>query len=484
MKLMISIHTFLVVSLGLSTITLCSAKNADTPKQEEEEGESITRYIIKFKDHTRFQSSQTKLQNDPSLIMSLPGNNIHVVSIDSSDSSETENGIKYWEDHEDVEFVEQDSKIYQYPTTTDQTNNQLNVQTNNVGEVIPWGINDVKALAVDDSTDSNQKVCIIDSGYDLGHPDLPDGAVTGYSQIPFEPWSEDGNGHGTHVAGIIAGIGNNDQGIVGVTRNGKLQIHVVKIFNNNGDWTYNSDLIQAIEECASANSTVVNMSLGGPIFNEASNQAMTKAFVEDNMLLVAAAGNDGTPEKNYPASYSVVMSVAAVDEENVFAPFSQHNYAVDISAPGVNILSTETGGGYVAFNGTSMATPHVTGVAALVWSHYPSKTAVEIRSVLEYTAQDLGTSGRDDDYGHGLVRADLAYDFLQNGNKTLCVDSPIGWYDNDGPIYNCEWYAEGSKCADEGDFYSNHGKTANQACCACNGGSQKFAITKTYVASE
>jgi subtilisin family serine protease len=92
-------------------------------------------------------------------------------------------------------------------------------------------------------------------------------------------------------------------------------------------------------------------------------------------------------------------------------------------------------------SGTSMATPHVSGVAALVWSHFPTKSAFEIRTALESTADDLGTAGRDNSYGYGLVNAKRAYDFLSC--MPICRDSPLGWYDIEGPTYSCSWYSRG-----------------------------------------
>jgi hypothetical protein len=152
---------------------------------------------------------------------------------------------------------------------------------------------------------------------------------------------------------------------------------------------------------------------------------------DDDILIVAAAGNGGkNAAKSYPASYESVMSVAATDSNDNVAYFSQENDQVDIAAPGVSVLSTlplhVASSGYSAWSGTSMACPHVSGVAALVWSHHPTKSAVEIRQALEGSAVDMGITGRDDAYGHGLLRADLAMEFL--GGSPSISPSPT-----DGP---------------------------------------------------
>ena len=349
-------------------------------------------------------------------------------------------------------------------------------------ESIPYGINTVKALSVPDDDVSNRKVCILDTGYDINHPDLTSdpNIVTGYSgpnSAGPSPWTFDGHGHGTHVAGTIAAIGSNDEGVVGVNRNGQLKLHIVKVFGDNGSWGWQSSLIAAVEECVTAEANVISMSLGGGGFSQTSSDTYDRILNVDNILVVAAAGNDGDTSYSYPASYNSVMSVAATDSSDNVAGFSQKNNQVDIAAPGVGVRSTLPNGRYASWNGTSMACPHVSGVAALIWSHDTSKSAVEIRNALESSAIDLGATGRDDAYGHGLVRADLAMEFLDNGftreptqSPAPCFDNPEGWFDSDGEQYNCEWYAIGSRCAAYGDSYANNGKTANMACCACGGG--------------
>jgi len=134
---------------------------------------------------------------------------------------------------------------------------------------------------------------------------------------------------------------------------------------------------------------------------------------QDGLLMIAAAGNGYSSSYSYPASYDSVMSIAAVDSNSVVASFSQYNDQVSVAAPGVGTYSTCDANAYCTKSGTSMATPHVVGVAALVWSHFPTQfTNLEIRDALQQTAVDLGAPGRDDYYGHGLVDAKAAYDYL------------------------------------------------------------------------
>ena len=293
-----------------------------------------------------------------------------------------------------VEYIEVDAKRYLY------------------AESVPYGITMVQAPLVSDAYTSNIKACIIDTGYTLGHLDLPSSGVTGYAFSGHGSWSSDGNGHGTHVAGTIAAIGRNNIGVVGVNPSAKLGLHIVKIFNNSGNWTTASNLVTAIQSCKNAGAKVVNMSLGGSSSTATAQNALA-SFYQGGMLLVAAAGNAGNSSLSYPASYSSVMSVAAVDSSRNRASYSQYNSQVEIAAPGSSVYSTYKNNSYSTLSGTSMATPHVTGVAALVWSQFPSCTPARIRTALTATAQDRGTAGRDVYYGFGIVRAQNAVSYLQ-----------------------------------------------------------------------
>ena len=373
-------------------------------EQDEANEDHKDRWIVRFKSEEGFDTIHRQMQSkdaDPHSvrIMGLPQDRAEVMTL----SSEEE--VQYWNDRDDVAYVEPDYIVRP------------------MAENIPYGISAVKALSVSDGKVSNQKVCIIDSGYDINHPDLPSSpnVVSGEN----ESWSTDESGHGTHVAGTIAALGGNGRGVVGVNRNGQVKLHVIKVFNGNGDWIYTSDLIRAAERCVEAGSTIINMSLGGPKSSVTARDAFNRIFNEDNVLLVAASGNDGSNNKLYPASYPSIISVAAVDSSKKRANFSQYNEGVDLAAPGVGVLSTTPGGGYSWYRGTSMATPHVAGVAALVWSHFPNLTAKDIRKALESSAEDLGPSGKDVEYGYGLVRADRAYNLLLGNGAGSSPDKAI-----------------------------------------------------------
>jgi subtilisin family serine protease len=288
-----------------------------------------------------------------------------------------------------------------------------------LGQQVPYGVNMVEANKLAGATSSAPiTVCVIDSGYAAAHEDLPRNA-TGNTDRGTGAWNVDACGHGTHVAGTIAAV-NNGVGVVGVAANA-VRIHVVKVFGDSCAWTYSSSLTRAVYECVQNGADVINMSLGGPSRSWAEEMAFEWAHLK-GALSVAAAGNAGNTAKSYPASYEHVLSVAAVDSRGNVAAFSQRNDAVDLAAPGVGVLSTvPSSAKYAAWSGTSMAAPHVAGVAALVWSHNPQWTNTQVRDALVATAFDLWPAGRDDASGYGIVQAQKALARLQGtggGNTT------------------------------------------------------------------
>ncbi|MFN2143912.1 MAG: S8 family serine peptidase, partial [Anaerolineales bacterium] len=380
-------------------------------------------------------------------------------------------------------------------------------------EVLPWGVQAVQAPQAWDAavpaTGAGVTVCIIDTGYFQDHEDLKD-SIGGTAQLDA-PYTTDGYGHGSHVAGTIAAI-DNEIGVIGVSPD--VDLYIVKYFGNDGAATFASDLIAAGNDCAANGANIISMSLGGGRSSRREERAFDSLYA-DGILSIAAAGNDGNSVLSYPASYGSVVSVAALNSNEEWADFSQYNSAVEIAAPGVNVLSTvpfidsstvvvdgvtyngihvefsgrgdvsgalvdggscdsigswsgkvvlcergvisfadkilnaEAGGGvaaliynnvpneelyatmgaeydtiiglgfsqetgqylvanklgstatvtstydwpasgYEAWQGTSMATPHVSAVAALLWSVNPTATNVEIREAMNATAKDLG----------------------------------------------------------------------------------------------
>jgi subtilisin family serine protease len=276
-----------------------------------------------------------------------------------------------------------------------------------------WGVDHIGSYTVHTKSPSYNKgdgikVCVIDTGINRTHPDLDGNYVTGIDYVNDDDNPMDDNGHGTHVSGTIAAELNN-AGVVGVAPNADLI--VAKVLNSAGSGSY-SDVIAGINWCASNGAKVISMSLGGSSGSDALKSAVDTAYSK-NILVVAAAGNSGNKAgKNdsviYPARYDSVIAVAATDSNNKRASWSSTGPKVEISAPGVSVKSTWLGTGYSTISGTSMATPHVSGVAALIWKSNPNLSSGDVRNILDSTALDLGASGRDNLYGYGLVRANVA----------------------------------------------------------------------------
>ncbi len=430
-----------------------------------------------------------------------------------------------------IDYIEEDAKRYPLAATSPSTGVPYAS-----GQLVPYGIPMVQADQLSDALAGNRKLCIIDSGYDRGHPDLSAGAnVTGEYDSGTGWWYTDENHHGTHVAGTIAALNNAGTGVVGVNPNATLKLHIVKVFGAQA-WAYSSSLTTAANKCKAAGANIISMSLGGSRSVKTEQRAFDSLY-SAGILSIAAAGNAGTSALSYPAAYASVVSVAAIDENRNWASFSQFNSDVELAGPGVNVLSTvprgsgsasslsvgstvyapggmdgspkltasgavadfglggsaiagsmsgkvcliqrgtydfatkvsncQSSGGvaavvynnasggfggtlgtvvtsipsvtasdsegaamqlqlgqsatvavsaidYAYFDGTSMATPHVSAVAALVWSRNLGCTAAQLRNSLNKSALDLGTAGRDTKFGFGLVQARAADDRIKS----------------------------------------------------------------------
>ncbi|MFC7534722.1 S8 family peptidase [Actinoplanes sp. GCM10030250] len=252
------------------------------------------------------------------------------------------------------------------------------------------------------STGAGVTVAVIDTGVDARHPDLAKNVLSGYDALTNKAGvSTDGNGHGTHVAGTIAAVTGNNIGVSAVAPD--VKILPVKVLSANGSGN-TSDTAEGIIWAADNGAKVINMSLGGSGKAAAVSNAIRYARSK-GVTVVAAAGNsrgEGSPI-NYPGADEGVIAVAATDAADRFATYSNAGSYVDVAAPGSAIMSTYPNSSYMSFNGTSMATPHVAAVAALLKSYSPALTPDQIESALEKTSVDLGASGFDKDYGYGRI---------------------------------------------------------------------------------
>jgi subtilisin len=380
----------LVVSVGRSA-TVLSAQGAQPP---------LYRVLIGFTPRGDLQAAQ-----DCANIVEQAGGIVHQAFelIPVVSAWVPQEALEVLASRPDVAYVEEDPVMYPFEQTT------------------PWGVGRIHADVVwpGGNTGAGVDVAIIDTGIEGRHPDLAVVDGINYAGPPEKEGStdpadwNDGYGHGTHCAGIVAAL-NNGIGVVGVAPGARL--HAVKVLDDSG-LGYTSDVIQGLEWSAKNHMQIASMSLGGG-GSTSLQQACDAAFAA-GVLLVAAAGNSAGPV-SFPAAYPSVIAVSATDSQDQLAYFSSFGPEVELAAPGVNIYSTFKGGSYTTLSGTSMACPHVTGTAALVWAAGAASNAA-VRDILTGAAEDLGTVGRDTSFGYGLVDAQKAAGI---GATTVRITSP------------------------------------------------------------
>lgn len=263
---------------------------------------------------------------------------------------------------------------------------------------LDWGVAEIQADEVwAQYTGLGVKVAVLDTGIDIDHPDLQ--VIGGANFDPSVSTYDDNNGHGTHVAGTIAAL-DNEFGVVGVAPEASL--FGVKVLDRKGSgWI--SQVIAGIDWAVQNEMDVINMSLGSDSPDPDLEDALDLA-VSAGIIVVAAAGND-TYDIDYPGAYTSTIAVGAINPDRTLAYFSSQGEMLDVVAPGVAIISTYKNGRYKDLNGTSMATPHVAGLAALYIEKYNGANLTSFRNALQSSSTDLGISGPDNMYGCGLVNA-------------------------------------------------------------------------------
>ena len=286
-----------------------------------------------------------------------------------------------------------------------------------------WGLPRIRAPeAWDLTTGDDLIIAVIDTGVDLDHPDLVGKLWTNADEIPDNGLDDDGNGyvddshgwdfvnddaepqddywHGTHVAGIAAADTDNGQGVAGVSWGARIM--PLKVLDASGEGSY-TDVISATVYAANNGARILNLSLGGEYYSAVLAEAVGYAR-QRGCLLAAAAGND-SGAVFYPAANDGVLAVVATTRWDRRWYRSNYGPEVDAAAPGADIYSTTLDDAYLSASGTSAAAPHVSGLAALVWSVQPDLTNDEVARVITETVRDLGTPGWDQFYGWGRIDA-------------------------------------------------------------------------------
>lgn len=362
-------------------------------------------------------------------------NNLHVVEVPEG---ETIPGyIETLEEQPNVLFAQPNYVYYQADTNVvpasglseDRSPIDLPIDPpNDAYLAYQWYLAKIGAYTAWNTTmgDSGVRVAVLDTGADLDHPDLVGRIVAQTDVVDNDGSAEDDNGHGTHVAGIIAATANNNIGVAGVAPG--VSLIIVDVFHIDGAGKHKATtasiaagIYYALEEGAD----IINLSLGGYQVDTAERNAIDAAAAA-GVMVVAAAGNDNTSATIYPGDLSSVICVTATGPNDERAPYSNYGPAKDIAAPGGNgtyakneqpvgwMLSTypmidpitgEDTSGFAWVRGTSSAAPVVSGVVALMLSADPSLSVDDVKSKLYNSAADLGAKGKDDYFGNGRVNA-------------------------------------------------------------------------------
>lgn len=448
------ILVLICVALAGSGVASAQVSGSEASGRDFVEG----RLLVKLEgDATSADLAALNRRNDARTEEDLPRSDLNVVDL-PADLPVGEAAALY-EASPDVEYAEPDFLLFPAENVPDDPSYDEQYSLDNTGQTGGTFDADIDAPeAWDVSTgDPATVVAVIDTGVDITHPDLSDNVWTNPDEIPGNGVDDDQNGykddvhgwdffhndatvydkadgdeHGTHVSGTIAAEGNNDLGVAGV--NWRASIMPLKFLGPKGGAT--SDAVKAINYAVANGAVISNNSWGGGGDSRALKEAIDAAD-DAGHLFVTAAGNGG-PDKvgddddtkpQYPASYasSNIISVAATDDEDALAEFSNFgDRSVDLGAPGVSILSTLPDGEYGLFSGTSMATPHVTGVAALVKSQTPGLDDEQIKDRILSSVDEKGSlSGKTVSGGRLNAAAALSgVDNTGEGEPTITADSP------------------------------------------------------------
>ncbi len=417
-----------VVVIGLQGATqeaLTQPARGEEPTYQESSGRQFEpgEIIVGLKE----PASQADLrglnqENDATIEEDLPRSDVNVVDLPRGLT--VSEAVRAYEDSPDVQYAEPDYLLYPDATPDDPRYSEQ-WALNNTGRSSGTADSDIDAPEAWKATVGSAEtvVAVIDTGVDISHQDLRDNVWTNPDEIAGNNKDDDYNGyvddingwdflnddntvydsatddaHGTHVAGTIAAVGNNGTGVTGV--NWDAQVASLKFLTATGGST--SDAVEAINYAVAEGIDISNNSWGGGDRSKAIEDAIKRADTAGHIFL-AAAGNEGTNNDNtntpsYPANYDVpnVVSVAASDDTDRLASFSNFGAStVDLAAPGVGILSTLPGNKYGRYSGTSMATPHVAGVAALIKSQEPGLDDAQIKAqLLQYVDEKASLQGK------------------------------------------------------------------------------------------
>lgn len=350
---------------------------------------------VKFHTHpSALEMSEIERAIDGKLIK-----NLNTICIFSSESKTPAELIDYFDDDRNVVYVEP-HYIY-LPNENDEDVTHWDVTRSPNDVLYPdyqWNLPMIGTEAgwAFSRGSRDVTIAVLDTGVNLDHPDLVNRLTRGHNVLENNDQPNDDNGHGTHVAGIIASQTNNFEGIAGLTWFNKVM--PIKVMDREGAGT-SFNVAKGIMWAADHGADVINLSLGNYQPAEVMEDAIQHAFDKD-VVIIAATGNDNTDQPGYPAAYSQVIGVSAIGQDGTRAEFSNFGDYVDVVAPGVAIASTFLEQGYAELSGTSMAAPHVAALAGLIRSANPNLSNEKVMDIIKQTATEQGNP---EFYGNGLV---------------------------------------------------------------------------------
>lgn len=371
--------------------------------------------------------------------------------VETNDCLEILSLIEELKADENVEYAEPNTIKELFKSVNDPLYNPSTIASNPTNTL--WGLNKIEiSRAWDLSTGEGVKVAVIDSGIDYFHPDLLSNITTfGLDYVNNDSIPEDLNGHGTHVAGTIAAVGDNNRGMVGVAY--KAELLPSRVLDSGGAAITLTSTAIAIYDAVNSGANVINLSLGGRLKTSLDEQVCQYAY-DNDVVVVAAAGNEGLNSFRYPAAFNTVISVGNSNIEDVLEDDSMYGSWVWLAAPGNDIISTfslnayssctsdycigqdglvdrdDSTYGYALARGTSMSSPHVAGLAALLRSYSKEFSVSDIFSIMYYTTDDMRGGNS---IGGGRINAGDALATAQIVKSSWAVDA-----DKDGAITNIE----------------------------------------------
>jgi len=372
------------MTLALSLIGIGTAGQAQAATEK-----PVDRVIVKLRDDGALKNKATAQQ-----VETAETGNAQIVTLEVPEGQSVESFITELSSQGDVEYAEPDGRVELAAIPSDPFYAGYQYHHRLIGSEAAWDKTTGKADVL---------VAVIDDGFDLAHPDLSGRVLSPFNVITGKSGSVSVEIHGTHVAGLIAGNMNNELFGVGVAPS--TSILPIDVFD--GEDGFISDVAAGVYYAVDSGADIINMSLVAYSDTNLLREAVQYAHSK-NVLVVAAAGNDGISSPYYPAAYQNVMSVASTDAADQHSEFSNFGKTIDIAAPGSNVFSIFPGESFGGLDGTSMSTPIVSGAAALVKANEPKLSNTDIAGRLKLTAKDLGAAGKDVYYGHGRLNIDRA----------------------------------------------------------------------------